>query len=180
MRLRLAALIAVAAFSVSTLAAYADTLYTYTYTGNPIVESTSSCVGPVCGGFGEPAGPPLPPLPSGGFISGYFTTDGPISTATPGMVVFVTPVSLYSTAGGVEPFSASNFEMIVDPSLLAVLKPRDVLLTPKLDRMFRSALDALDVLAQLQKAGISLHMIDLGGDVTGNGISNSYSRSFRP
>jgi DNA invertase Pin-like site-specific DNA recombinase len=55
--------------------------------------------------------------------------------------------------------------------LLASLKPGDVLLTPKLDRMFRSALDALDVLAQLQKAGISLHMIDLGGDVTGNGIS---------
>jgi putative DNA-invertase from lambdoid prophage Rac len=55
--------------------------------------------------------------------------------------------------------------------LLAVLKPGDVLLTPKLDRMFRSALDALDVLAQLQKVGISLHMIDLGGDVTGNGIS---------
>src|SRR5260370_41914714 len=25
--------------------------------------------------------------------------------------------------------------------------------------------------AQLQEAGISLHMIDLGGDVTGNGIS---------
>ena len=55
--------------------------------------------------------------------------------------------------------------------LLAGLKPSDVVLTPKLDRMFRSALDALDVLAQLQKAGISLHMIDLGGDVTGNGIS---------
>jgi putative DNA-invertase from lambdoid prophage Rac len=55
--------------------------------------------------------------------------------------------------------------------LLGGLKPGDVVLTPKLDRMFRSALDALDVLAQLQKAGISLHMIDLGGDVTGNGIS---------
>jgi putative DNA-invertase from lambdoid prophage Rac len=37
--------------------------------------------------------------------------------------------------------------------------------------MFRSALNALDVLAKLQKAGVSLHMIDLGGDVTGNGIS---------
>jgi putative DNA-invertase from lambdoid prophage Rac len=37
--------------------------------------------------------------------------------------------------------------------------------------MFRSALDALDVLAKLKARGISLHMIDLGGDVTGNGIS---------
>ena len=55
--------------------------------------------------------------------------------------------------------------------LVAGLKPGDVVLTPKLDRMFRSALDALDVLAQLQKARICLHMIDLGGDVTGNGIS---------
>ncbi len=55
--------------------------------------------------------------------------------------------------------------------LLSVLKAGDVVLTPKLDRMFRSALDALDVLAQLQNVGISLHMIDLGGDVTGNGIS---------
>jgi putative DNA-invertase from lambdoid prophage Rac len=55
--------------------------------------------------------------------------------------------------------------------LLATLKAGDTVITPKLDRMFRSALDALDVLGQLQKRGISLHMIDLGGDVTGNGIS---------
>ena len=55
--------------------------------------------------------------------------------------------------------------------LLAILKQGDVLITPKLDRMFRSALDALDVLGQIQKRGVSLHMIDLGGDVTGNGIS---------
>jgi len=56
-------------------------------------------------------------------------------------------------------------------ALLAALEPGDVVVTAKLDRMFRSALDALDVLAQLKKRGISLHMVDLGGDVTGNGIS---------
>jgi DNA invertase Pin-like site-specific DNA recombinase len=56
-------------------------------------------------------------------------------------------------------------------ALLTALQPGDVVITAKLDRMFRSALDALDVLGQLQKRGISLHMIDLGGDVTGNGIS---------
>jgi DNA invertase Pin-like site-specific DNA recombinase len=56
-------------------------------------------------------------------------------------------------------------------SLLAALRPGDIVITPKLDRMFRSALDALDVLGQLRKRGVSLHMIDLGGDVTGNGIS---------
>jgi putative DNA-invertase from lambdoid prophage Rac len=55
--------------------------------------------------------------------------------------------------------------------LLASLKAGDVVLTPKLDRMFRSALDALDMLDRIQKRGVSLHMIDLGGDVTGNGIS---------
>lgn len=56
-------------------------------------------------------------------------------------------------------------------ALLDVLKPGDVILTPKLDRMFRSALDALDVLASFKERRISLHMLDLGGDVTGNGIS---------
>lgn len=55
--------------------------------------------------------------------------------------------------------------------LLAVLQPDDVVITPKLDRMFRSALDALDVLGKLKARGISLHMIDLGGDTTGNGVS---------
>jgi putative DNA-invertase from lambdoid prophage Rac len=55
--------------------------------------------------------------------------------------------------------------------LLAALKPGDVVITPKLDRMFRSARDALDVLDKLKGRGISLHMIDLGGDVTGNGVS---------
>jgi len=55
--------------------------------------------------------------------------------------------------------------------LMSVLRKGDVVITPKLDRCFRSALDALDVLAQLKERGVSLHMIDLGGDVTGNGIS---------
>jgi DNA invertase Pin-like site-specific DNA recombinase len=55
--------------------------------------------------------------------------------------------------------------------LLAVLKAGDVVITPKLDRMFRSALNALDVLGQLKERDVALHMIDLGGDVTGNGIS---------
>jgi putative DNA-invertase from lambdoid prophage Rac len=56
-------------------------------------------------------------------------------------------------------------------ALLAILRPGDVVITPKLDRMFRSARDALAVLDSLKARGISLHMIDLGGDVTGNGIS---------
>lgn len=55
--------------------------------------------------------------------------------------------------------------------LLAALQPGDVVVTPKLDRMFRSALDALDVMGSLRDRGIALHMLDLGGDVTGNGIA---------
>ena len=55
--------------------------------------------------------------------------------------------------------------------LLSTLQGGDVVITAKLDRMFRSALNALDILAQLKDRGVSLHMIDLGGDVTGNGIS---------
>jgi putative DNA-invertase from lambdoid prophage Rac len=55
--------------------------------------------------------------------------------------------------------------------LLAALTAGDVAITPKLDRMFRSALNALDVLGQLKEREVALHIIDLGGDVTGNGIS---------
>lgn len=55
--------------------------------------------------------------------------------------------------------------------LLAILRPGDVVLTPKLDRMFRSALDALRVLDALRERKVAMHMLDLGSDVTGNGIS---------
>lgn len=55
--------------------------------------------------------------------------------------------------------------------LLATLQPGDVVITAKLDRAFRSAADALGTLEQLKDDKIALHMIDLGGDVTGNGIS---------
>jgi DNA invertase Pin-like site-specific DNA recombinase len=56
-------------------------------------------------------------------------------------------------------------------ALLTTLKPGDAVITAKLDRMFRSAQNALDVLGDLKARGVSLHMIDLGGDTTGNGIS---------
>ncbi len=59
-------------------------------------------------------------------------------------------------------------------ALLAALGRGDTVITAKLDRMFRSALDALDaldVLRRLQGRDVGLHMIDLGGDVTGTGIS---------
>lgn len=55
-------------------------------------------------------------------------------------------------------------------AMLAGLRAGDIVVTPKLDRIFRSALDALGVLKDFQDRGVSLHVIDLGGDVTGNGI----------
>ena len=55
--------------------------------------------------------------------------------------------------------------------LLAAAKPGDIIITPRLDRAFRSAADALGTLEELKEQAIGLHMIDLGGDVCGNGIS---------
>ena len=55
--------------------------------------------------------------------------------------------------------------------LLTVVEPGDAVITPKLDRMFRSASDALGTLEEMKGQGVQLHMIDLGGDVCGNGIS---------
>jgi putative DNA-invertase from lambdoid prophage Rac len=55
--------------------------------------------------------------------------------------------------------------------LLALAEERDVIITAKLDRMFRSAADALVTLEELKAQEVGLHMIDLGGDVCGNGIS---------
>lgn len=55
--------------------------------------------------------------------------------------------------------------------LLATVKSGDAIVTPKLDRAFRSASDALGTLEELKADGVALHMIDLGGDVCGNGIS---------
>jgi putative DNA-invertase from lambdoid prophage Rac len=55
--------------------------------------------------------------------------------------------------------------------LLSTLGKGDVVVTAKLNRAFRSAADALTVLEELKDQGVGLHIIDLGGDVTGNGIS---------
>jgi putative DNA-invertase from lambdoid prophage Rac len=55
--------------------------------------------------------------------------------------------------------------------LLAAIGKGDVVVSAKLDRAFRSAADALAVLEELKDQGVGLHLIDLGGDVTGNGVS---------
>ncbi len=57
--------------------------------------------------------------------------------------------------------------------LLGILQAGDVVIAAKLDRLFRSALDALEVHAQFIKRGIGLHLIDLGGDIA-NGLSKLF------
>jgi putative DNA-invertase from lambdoid prophage Rac len=53
-------------------------------------------------------------------------------------------------------------------ALLAAAKRGDVIVCAKLDRAFRSSLDALDMLDRFKVDGIKLHLIDLGGDITGS------------
>ena len=54
--------------------------------------------------------------------------------------------------------------------LLAALKPGDVVVAARMDRCFRSALDALQTITEFRAKRISLWLLDLG-DVSGNGIS---------
>jgi len=54
--------------------------------------------------------------------------------------------------------------------LLAAIHDGDILIATRLDRIFRNAGEALITAQSFRERGISLHLIDLGGDVTGNGI----------
>jgi putative DNA-invertase from lambdoid prophage Rac len=59
-------------------------------------------------------------------------------------------------------------------ALLAKLERGDIVVASKLDRLFRSALDALKVVASLKERGVNLHLLDLGGDIAGNGLSKLF------
>lgn len=65
-------------------------------------------------------------------------------------------------------------ERPVGGSLFAALQSGDILIAAKLDRLFRSALDALQCVENLKHRGIRLHLIDLGGDVADNGLSRLF------
>jgi DNA invertase Pin-like site-specific DNA recombinase len=54
--------------------------------------------------------------------------------------------------------------------LFHALTEGDMVVFPKLDRAFRNTRNALNVLHELKARGVSVHFIDLGGDVTGNGV----------
>ena len=62
----------------------------------------------------------------------------------------------------------------VGGALFAKLEKGDIVIAAKLDRLFRSALDALNVVASLKERGVFLHLLDLGGDIAGNGLSKLF------
>jgi len=59
-------------------------------------------------------------------------------------------------------------------AMLAKLRAGDVVIAAKLDRCFRSALDALNVVEHLRMRRVKLHLLDLGGDIAGNGLSKLF------
>lgn len=56
--------------------------------------------------------------------------------------------------------------------LFEKLQAGDVLIFSKLDRAFRNTRNALNSLHELKERGVSVHFIDLGGDVTNDGIGS--------
>lgn len=58
--------------------------------------------------------------------------------------------------------------------MLRGLVAGDVVIATRLDRVFRSALDALQVVQSLRDAGVTLHLLDLGGDATGSGMARLF------
>lgn len=59
--------------------------------------------------------------------------------------------------------------------MLADAKPHDVIVAAKLDRLFRSAVDALQTVEELRKKKIDLILIDIGIDpVNSNGVAKMF------
>ena len=65
-------------------------------------------------------------------------------------------------------------ERPIGGQLFAKLDRCDIVIAAKLDRLFRSALDALKVVESLKGRGVKLHLLDLGGDIAGNGMSKLF------
>jgi DNA invertase Pin-like site-specific DNA recombinase len=55
-----------------------------------------------------------------------------------------------------------------------LLRKGDTVVASKLDRMFRSALDALQMVEELRAKGASLILLDLGTDPVTNGLSRTF------
>ena len=59
--------------------------------------------------------------------------------------------------------------------MLQVAKSGDVIVAAKMDRLFRSAIDALQTADELKRSGVDLVLLDIGTDpVTGNGVGKMF------
>ena len=81
------------------------------------------------------------------------------------------PLENYITERGVS--GSLEFEKRPEGGkLFEQLTSGDVLIFSKLDRAFRNTRNALNTLHELKQRGVSVHFIDLGGDVTNDGIGS--------
>jgi DNA invertase Pin-like site-specific DNA recombinase len=81
------------------------------------------------------------------------------------------PLENFITERGVS--GSLEFESRPEGSkLFERLEAGDVLIFSKLDRAFRNTRNALNTLHELKLRGVSVHFIDLGGDVTNDGIGS--------
>ena len=81
------------------------------------------------------------------------------------------PLENYITERGVS--GSLEFERRPEGGkLFEQLTSGDVLIFSKLDRAFRNTRNALNTLHELKQRGVSVHFIDLGGDVTNDGIGS--------
>ncbi len=74
---------------------------------------------------------------------------------------------------------SASVELTKRPSgrqLLSIVEDGDTIICSKLDRMFRSTLDGLQVCKELKERNVALHFIDIGGNVTTNGDDNGIGK----
>jgi putative DNA-invertase from lambdoid prophage Rac len=83
------------------------------------------------------------------------------------------PITDMMVEGGVSG-SVPVKERPAGAKLWAKLQPGDTVVAAKLDRMFRSALDALQMVEELKAMGVSLVLLDLGADPVTNGLSKLF------
>ena len=82
----------------------------------------------------------------------------------------ITKIFIEKGVSGTREFSKRS----AGKKLIKILKGGDIIIVPKLDRIFRSAHDALQTAEIFKKRSIELHIIDIGGDVNNSGIGKLF------
>lgn len=80
----------------------------------------------------------------------------------------------YFVESGESAWKRKSYERTEFRKLMAEVRHGDCIVSTRLDRVFRNVLDALKTAENLKKRGVALHLIDLMGDVTTNGISGLF------